>query len=389
MDEQQTKIKQLIIEIQKEDENSLRYQILYKDLNELLSQIIKKRIYKYFNKEDDPEFEDIKMIIFTKVFKLIKENKLDPDRSPISFINKCIDNEVFSYFRKNKVNLLKYAEKFQNVEENDKNLNETWDSNSKNIQNNSIERDLNRDWYRQSILTEIKKHDFSKKEIQILNSYFTAVLESGCTLKEIAEEFNLTEQQVQRIIERAKKNPKIQETLKTLLQENILKKHQTKSEKKQNRPGTKQKKPGTELEVIDISTAYHNFDPDSYFICDGITEDSFIFKVKTNIFISFEQSGNMIVEIDPDFQEPDKKKLADVINQLNTYKIIAHENLKSEENLIKISGFHFSVNIEAFIKSYAPKKTEKEMREFLRKIVRYDQWRRYITRYKDDFLPLK
>lgn len=285
----------------------------------------------------------------------------------MAYINMCSKNAVNEYIRKNKIennNRVKYLDSVN--------------YNQQNLPENKI---IDQSYY-EEFLSTLVKEGFSEQEMQVVKKYISSTFENYHTLLEVSKIFNLTEQKVQRIIQRAKKKGK------EYFGKNKVKKQKVQPDTKQKRTMLKLKKPRTELKTIDISTAFHNFDPTSFFICNEISGNMFTFFLNASCFIYFRPNGEMIVEIDPDFHVSDKI-ITDVRTQLDTIKIINTENLRSKSNSVRTAGFFYKASLEDIVRYYAPKKTEKEMCDFLKAIGRYEQCRKYITRYKDDFLPPK
>lgn len=366
MNENQIKeLKKLIIQQQNPQTDIEKHRIT----NSIYS-IINSHFQNFFSsyKRNYPsEFDDIISIAIIKFNEILPTIKVNDTDKMLTYINRCSKNAVNEYLRK-----IKRDNNFRkikpDIENNDKNI----------MPENKLFDQSNYEEF----LSALVKEGFSEQEMQVVKKYFPPTFENHHTLLEVSKIFNLTEQKVQRIIQRAKKKGKEH------FGKNKVKKQKVQPDTKQKRTMLKLKKPRTELKTIDISTAFHNFDPTSFFICNEISGNMFTFFLNASCFIYFRPNGEMEVEIDPDFHVSDKI-ITDVRTQLDTIKIINTENLRSKSNSVRTAGFFYKASLEDIVRYYAPKKTEKEMCDFLKAIGRYEQCRKYITRYKDDFLPPK
>jgi RNA polymerase sigma factor (sigma-70 family) len=386
MNEQQIeKLNELILKFQTLTENLDRNRT-FNDINKMLSPRLEEWIRQYSKKNTD-EFNRLKQeVLIGMNNKIIPKIKVIKGSSCMPYIEKSVKNLLKSDFRKEKsehrniVTNIKCNESGERVET------DPWDNvNTCTRTENHADLIINQ-LELESCLQRLKDAGFDNTEMEIMRIHYPKKLNGNSSVYtnvEIAKKLDITEQKVQRTI------IKFRKILKNYSPEKKNKDSQSLSVKKQKKVVNNQKV--RELNTIDIAYAFNRFDPERFHIAE-LLENNRLFYVEIvdgKIGISFDSSGDIILELIPpeEIPEPGKLLINEYQSHAHFYNKVNSEKLNSPKDLIEAANLLLTFALEPFIRYYAPKKTEKEMRDFLKEIGRYKQTRKYITRYKGQFKP--
>lgn len=334
----------------------------------ILDPDIQSMLQTYKSQYSPDEYDDIVAVANQTLFRILPEIDLIEHSSPLPYIKKAIINAVNSSLKIIKQNNYKSWPVGQ------------WDTTNENVQKNSTVESAETELMFESFISYIEKKGFDSNEIQLIKLYFTHDFQFQRTQLEISKMVDLSEPKVQRILKKA------EEYLKTYLQKQEIVRKQNSATKKRKKAGANKKKSAPVKNVCDISTAFNDFDPGSYHVVVSHSQNHFVFQVEAKINISFSSDDEIIMKIDPD-STPSDITISDVQTQIKYFENLTIDDLKFDKRVIRDSNIFFTPNFEAFVRHYAPIKTEKEMRAFLKSIGCYEKYRKYITRYKDNFLP--
>jgi len=363
----------LIKKYQNEGNNSPMYDQNFSKILTILEPDIQSMLQTYKSQYSPGEYDDIKAEADKTLFIILPKINLIEHSSPLPFIKQSIRNAVNSSLPK--IKQLPSSLQIDNERSFDQ-----WDTTNENVQKNPTAESAAEELRFKLFISYIEEKGFDSNEIKVIKLYYTNDFQFQRTQLEISKMIDLSEQKVQRILKKAK------EHLKTYFRENKIKRKQNSANKKPKKARTNKKKSAPAKSAFDISKNYHDFDPDCFFVCKRYDQNHFVFQVKVSVNITFTGGNKMVAEIDPD-SYPSDKTISVAQIQMEHSEFLSEDDLKYQKKVFQIANISFSPNFEAFVRHYAPKKTEKEMTTFLKSIGCCNKYRKYILRYKDNFLP--